>query len=95
MIKAKTKVSMVRHTLHALTKSQKNTHLVRNRAKEIVELLSDVEKIRSERRKAKANKSKYTGVGSDGGFSGGGGGGGRYGGFGSESGDYGGGRSGS
>lgn len=55
---------------------------VRNRAKEIVELLSDVEKIRVERRKAKANRSKYTGVGNDGqsfgsssgGFSGGSGG---------------------
>ncbi|KAJ2919212.1 hypothetical protein MD484_g1273, partial [Candolleomyces efflorescens] len=55
---------------------------VRNRSKELVELLSDVEKIRSERRKAKANKNKYTGVGSDGG---GFGGGSRYGGFGSDS----------
>ncbi|CAK5284471.1 unnamed protein product [Mycena citricolor] len=61
---------------------------VRNRAKEIVELLSDVDKIRTERRKAKANKSKYTGAGSDGlSFSSGGG---RYGGFGSESMGYGG-----
>lgn len=45
---------------------------VRNRSKEIYELLSDVEKIRTERRKAKANKSKYTGIGNDamsGGFS--------------------------
>jgi epsin len=59
---------------------------VRNRAKELVELLSDVEKIRAERRKAKANKSKFTGVGNDGmGFGGGGGGGSRYGGFGSDS----------
>ncbi|KAG7088849.1 hypothetical protein E1B28_012803 [Marasmius oreades] len=57
---------------------------IRNRAKEIVELLSDVEKIRIERRKAKANKSKYTGQGSDGmSFSSGGG---RYGGFGNDSG---------
>ena len=39
--------------------------LVRNRSKEIVDLLSDVEKIRSERRKAKVNKTKYTGVGSE------------------------------
>ena len=61
---------------------------VRNRSRELVELLSDVEKIRAERRKAKANKSKYIGVGNDG-FSGGmsfeSGGGGRYGGFGSDS----------
>ena len=40
--------------------------LVRNRSRELVELLSDVEKIRSERRKAKANKNKYIGVGNDG-----------------------------
>ncbi|KAG6909291.1 hypothetical protein DXG01_001235 [Tephrocybe rancida] len=59
---------------------------VRNRSREIVELLSDVEKIRSERRKAKANKSKYTGIGNDGfnGVSFQTGGGSRYGGFGSE-----------
>ena len=38
---------------------------VRNRAKELVELLGDVDKIRTERRKAKTNKSKYTGVGND------------------------------
>ncbi|GLB38596.1 putative epsin N-terminal homology (ENTH) domain containing protein [Lyophyllum shimeji] len=54
---------------------------VRNRAREIVELLSDVEKIRAERRKAKANKHKYTGTGNDG-F--GGGIGSRYGGFGND-----------
>lgn len=64
---------------------------VRNRAKEIAELLSDVEKIRIERRRAKANKNKYGGTGSEvsgGGF---GGSGSRYGGFGSqETGRYGG-----
>ncbi|KAF7289459.1 Epsin domain-containing protein [Mycena chlorophos] len=66
---------------------------VRNRSRELVELLSDVDKIRAERRKAKANKNKYTGTGSDGlSFSSGGG---RYGGFGSESGGYGGNYSGS
>ena len=62
--------------------------LVRNRSRELVELLSDVEKIRGERRKAKANKNKYVGVGNDG-FGGGmsfeSGGGSRYGGFGSDS----------
>lgn len=71
---------------------------VRNRAKELVELLSDVEKIRTERRKAKANKHKYTGTGNDG-FGGGGmsfsSGGSRYGGFGSETMGYGGGGGGS
>jgi len=49
-----------------------------------VELLGDVEKIRTERRKAKANKTKYIGTGNDSmGF---GSGGGRYGGFGNDSG---------
>ncbi|KAL1742046.1 hypothetical protein HDZ31DRAFT_24540, partial [Schizophyllum fasciatum] len=56
---------------------------VRNRSRELAELLSDVEKIRSERRKAKANKNKYVGTGNDGlSFSSGGS---RYGGFGSDS----------
>jgi epsin len=64
---------------------------VRNRAKELADLLSDVERIRNERKKARANKAKYTGV------EGGGGGGfsssSRYGGFGSETGGFGGGSS--
>ncbi|KAF2800283.1 ENTH-domain-containing protein [Melanomma pulvis-pyrius CBS 109.77] len=68
---------------------------VRNRAKELAELLGDVERIRSERKKARANRSKFGGVegglGLNSGFSGSGGGGGsRYGGFGSEQADYGG-----
>ncbi len=66
---------------------------VRNRAKELAELLGDVERIRAERKKARSNKTKYTGVeggmSSGGGFSSGGSGGSgsgsRYGGFGSES----------
>ncbi|OAA47945.1 epsin domain containing protein [Metarhizium rileyi] len=65
---------------------------VRNRAKELAELLGDVERIRSERKKARATKNKYTGVEGGmtfgGGFSGGSGS--RYGGFGSESANYGG-----
>ncbi|GAA6031436.1 hypothetical protein JCM8097_005658 [Rhodosporidiobolus ruineniae] len=62
---------------------------VRNRAKEVGELLSDLDRVRMERRKAKANRNKYTGVGNDG--LGGGGpsftsaSGSRYGGFGSDS----------
>ncbi|KAL2291731.1 hypothetical protein FJTKL_11934 [Diaporthe vaccinii] len=68
---------------------------VRNRAKELTDLLGDVERIRAERKKARANKAKYTGVeggaGLGGGFSSGGSS--RYGGFGSESGGYGGGPS--
>lgn len=69
---------------------------VRNRAKELAELLGDVDRIRAERKKARGNKQKYTGVEGGnsfgGGFSGGSGSGsgsgsgGRYGGFGSETG---------
>ena len=63
---------------------------VRNRSKELAELLSDVERIRSERKKARANRNKFGGV--EGGAMGGGlSSGSRYGGFGSEeSGGYGG-----
>ncbi|KAJ3391543.1 Epsin-3, clathrin recruitment and traffic between the Golgi and endosome [Lobulomyces angularis] len=66
---------------------------VRNRAKEITELLADNDKIREERKKAKENRAKYTGTasnpmstsgmsfgGSSNGF-----GANRYGGFGSDS----------
>ncbi|KAL7777947.1 hypothetical protein CFE70_004621 [Pyrenophora teres f. teres 0-1] len=69
---------------------------VRNRAKELADLLGDVDRIRTERKKARANRNKFGGVEGGaglgvGGFSGSsGGGGGRYGGFGSEQADYGG-----
>ncbi|CAO2649730.1 Nn.00g010220.m01.CDS01 [Neocucurbitaria sp. VM-36] len=67
---------------------------VRNRAKELAELLSDVDRIRTERKKARANRNKFGGVEGGagmGGFSGGSAGGSsRYGGFGSESTDFGG-----
>ncbi|KAF2124572.1 ENTH-domain-containing protein [Dothidotthia symphoricarpi CBS 119687] len=71
---------------------------VRNRAKELADLLGDVDRIRTERKKARANRNKFGGVeggaGMSGGFSSGSGGGGgsgsRYGGFGSEQADYGG-----
>lgn len=65
---------------------------VRNRSAELGKLLSDVDAIRAERKKARANKNKYGGV--EGGASIGGGfsgGSNRYGGFGSETGGYGGG----
>ncbi|KAK0656905.1 hypothetical protein B0T16DRAFT_320288 [Cercophora newfieldiana] len=65
---------------------------VRHRAKELAELLGDVERIRAERKKARANKTKYTGVEGGGGFGGGGfsgGSSGRYGGFGSDTGGFG------
>lgn len=61
---------------------------VRNRAKELAELLGDVDRIRTERKKARATKNKYTGVEGGAGLSSG-----RYGGFGSDSAGYGGGSS--
>ncbi|KAF4974384.1 hypothetical protein FZEAL_8716 [Fusarium zealandicum] len=64
---------------------------VRNRAKELAELLGDVERIRTERKKARASKNKYTGVEGGATFGGGfsSGSSARYGGFGSESAGYG------
>jgi epsin len=95
MRRAKTKASTV-SILHSGSLPARRTIglrcIVRNRSSEIALLLGDVDKIRQERRKAKANKNKYGGTGSDGGsLSFGGGGSGRYGGFGSE--DIGGARS--
>ncbi|GAM36919.1 hypothetical protein TCE0_022f06393 [Talaromyces pinophilus] len=59
---------------------------VRNRSQELVKLLGDVDAIRAERKKARANRNKFGGMeGTGGAFSSGGGGGGRYGGFGSDS----------
>src|SRR3984885_11263765 len=59
---------------------------VRNRAQELAKLLGDVDAIRAERKKARANRNKFGGMeGTGGAFSSGGGGGGRYGGFGSDS----------
>lgn len=62
---------------------------VRNRAKELAELLSDVDRIRAERKKARATRNKYSGVEGGSGFGGGLGTGGmssgsKFGGFGSE-----------
>jgi epsin len=57
---------------------------VRNRAKELAELLSDVERIRAERKKARATRNKYTGVEGGAGLGGGFSSSSRYGGFGSE-----------
>ena len=63
---------------------------VRNRSKELAELLGDVDRIRSERKKARANRNKFGGV-EGGAMSGGMSGGSKYGGFGSEdAGEYGG-----
>lgn len=53
---------------------------VRHRAKELAELLGDVERIRSERKKARTNKGKFTSMQGGGGF----GSSSHYGGFGSD-----------
>jgi epsin len=57
---------------------------VRNRAKELADLLSDVERIRGERKKARATRNKYSGVEGGAGLGGGLSSSSRYGGFGSE-----------
>lgn len=56
---------------------------VRNRSKELADLLGDVDRIRAERKKARANRNKFGGV-EGGAMSGGMSSGSRYGGFGSE-----------
>ncbi len=56
---------------------------VRNRSKELSELLGDVDRIRAERKKARSNRNKFGGV-EGGAMSGGLSSGSRYGGFGSE-----------
>ena len=63
---------------------------VRNRAKELADLLSDVDKIRGERKKAKSNRNKFGGVEGGSSFGAGIGSSNRYGGFGSEDASYGG-----
>ncbi|KIW69808.1 hypothetical protein, variant [Phialophora macrospora] len=63
---------------------------VRNRSAELVKLLSDVDTIRAERKKARVNKNKYGGVEGGMGMSGGFSSSSRYGGFGSETGGFGG-----
>ena len=57
---------------------------VRNRSKELTDLLSDVEKIRAERKKARATRNKSGGVEGGTSFGMGGASSQRYGGFGSE-----------
>ena len=86
MTRAKTKVSMVHYPiLETLSQDANEAIIVRNRSRELVELLADVEKIRTERRKAKANKHKFTGTGHDGFGLSFNSGGSRFGGFGNDS----------
>ncbi|MCJ1476380.1 Epsin-3, clathrin recruitment and traffic between the Golgi and endosome [Lambiella insularis] len=63
---------------------------VRNRSKELAELLGDVDRIRAERKKARSNRNKFGGVEGGGGFSGGMSSGSRYGGFSNEDASFGG-----
>ncbi|KAF8442821.1 hypothetical protein L210DRAFT_3502784 [Boletus edulis BED1] len=75
-------LKMLRNFHYIDDKGKDEGQNVRNRARELVELLTDVETIRIERRKAKANRGKYTGTGNDTmSFTSGG----RYGGFGNDS----------
>ncbi|KAI8378786.1 hypothetical protein EDC96DRAFT_434895 [Choanephora cucurbitarum] len=90
---ARSHISMIKmmKNFHYVDEKGKDQGInVRNRAKELAELLNDVEAIKVERKKAKKNRNKYTGVGSDGGMSyaGAGIGGSRYEGFGSDTGGY-------
>lgn len=57
---------------------------VRNRSKELAELLGDVDRIRAERKKARSNRNKFGGVQGGGGMSSGLSSSNKYGGFGSE-----------
>ncbi|MCJ1309491.1 Epsin-3, clathrin recruitment and traffic between the Golgi and endosome [Agyrium rufum] len=63
---------------------------VRNRSKELAELLGDVERIRAERKKARSNRTKFGGVEGGGGSGTSMSSGSRYGGFGSEDATFGG-----
>ncbi|KAG8994449.1 Epsin-3, clathrin recruitment and traffic between the Golgi and endosome [Tulasnella sp. JGI-2019a] len=75
-------IKMLRN-FHYIDESGKDQGInVRNRSKELSELLQDLDRIRQSRREARANRAKYVGTGNDGmSFSSGGS---RYGGFGNE-----------
>ncbi|KAG2233596.1 hypothetical protein INT48_001849 [Thamnidium elegans] len=68
---ARSHVSMIKmmKNFHYVDEKGKDQGInVRSRAKELAELLGDVDTIKAERKKAKKNRNKYTGVGSEGGF---------------------------
>ncbi|KAF9221549.1 ENTH-domain-containing protein [Gyrodon lividus] len=58
-------LKMLRNFHYIDDKGKDEGQNVRNRARELVELLSDVDGIRAERRKAKTNRGKYVGSGND------------------------------
>ncbi|CAO3700122.1 unnamed protein product [Rhizopus stolonifer] len=68
---ARSHISMIKmlKNFHFIDEKGKDQGMnVRNRAKELVELLNNTDTIKEERKKAIKNKNKYTGVGSDGGM---------------------------
>ncbi|KAK2776612.1 Epsin-3, clathrin recruitment and traffic between the Golgi and endosome [Emmonsiellopsis sp. PD_33] len=89
---ARSHVSLLRmlRQFHYIDQNGKDQGVnVRNRSQELAKLLSDVDMIRSERKKARANRNKFGGI--EGGMSlSSFGGGSRYGGFGSDEAGYGG-----
>ncbi|OJD13005.1 hypothetical protein AJ78_06478 [Emergomyces pasteurianus Ep9510] len=89
---ARSHVSLLRmlRQFHYIDQNGKDQGInVRNRAQELAKLLSDVDAIRTERKKARANRNKFGGIEGGMGLSSFGGGS-RYGGFGSEDASYGG-----
>lgn len=78
-------IDMLKHFQYIDSNGKDQGINVRNRAKELIALLGDVNKIRTERKLAKSNRSKFSGISStnSGGF---GDSGNRYGGFGSDAG---------
>ena len=89
---ARSHLSLIRmlRQFHYIDQNGKDQGInVRNRSGELAKLLGDVEMIRAERKKARANKNKYGGVEGGPGLGGFSSGAGRYGGFGSEQGGFG------
>ncbi|OAX83336.1 hypothetical protein ACJ72_02296 [Emergomyces africanus] len=89
---ARSHVSLLRmlRQFHYIDQNGKDQGInVRNRAQELAKLLGDVDAIRTERKKARANRNKFGGIEGGMGLSSFGGGS-RYGGFGSEDATYGG-----
>ncbi|KAI8099829.1 uncharacterized protein BX664DRAFT_363580 [Halteromyces radiatus] len=93
---ARSHISMIKimRNFHHIDEKGKDQGInIRNRAKELADLLSDIDRIKAERKKARQNRNKYTGVGSEStsfGMGSGGGGfssssGSRFTGFGSDS----------
>ncbi|KAF7721498.1 Epsin-3, clathrin recruitment and traffic between the Golgi and endosome [Apophysomyces ossiformis] len=88
---ARSHISMIKimRNFHYIDEKGKDQGInIRNRAKELAELLSNTDLIKAERKKARQNRNKYTGVGSETmhGMGSGAGAGSRFTGFGSDTG---------